>query len=151
MTAKETRMIAIRTLAASLVVAALIHQGLAPADALAGPATCLLDARSAPKTPFLFKGIVRGPATATEVSEQTQIAIRRTRASESPAYAKMPRVFVYYTYNGVRHGTIAAVTDGVMPKAGDQVTLASRHRDPNEPCAFVPWTVVREKGKKPTT
>jgi hypothetical protein len=150
MAAKETRMIAIRTLAASLAVAALT-QGLAPADALAGPAACLLDARAAPKTPLLFKGTVRGPATATEVSEQTQIAIRRTRASESPAYAKLPRVFVYYTYNGVRHGTIAAVTDGAMPKAGDEVTLASRHRDPKEPCAFVPWTVVRDKQKKPTS
>jgi hypothetical protein len=150
MAPKEAHMIAIRTLAAALVVAASI-QGLAPAVALAGPAACLLDARSAPKTPMLFKGTVRGPASAAEVSEQTRIAIQRTRASESPGYAKLPRVFVFYTSNGVRRGTIAAVTDGAMPKAGDEVMLASRHRDPNAPCAFVPWTVVRDKAKKPAT
>jgi hypothetical protein len=140
---KETRMTLTRPLAAALALV------LVSAPALAGSPTCQLDPRAAPSTPVLFKGVVRGVASPSEVAEQTAIAVKRTRAPESPAYVKMPRVFAFYVANGARHGTIAAVTSGDIPKAGEQVILASRHRDASQPCAFVPWTVIRDKKAKP--
>ena len=60
----------------------------------------------------------------------------------SPKYENLPRVFVFYKEGGARHGTIAAVVSGPVPKAGDQVVVASRHRDPDAPCAFIPWVIV---------
>lgn len=103
---------------------------------------CDLDDRSAPNTPATYEGIVRGPATAEEVTEGTQIAEIRTRAPISPAYVALPRVFVYFDAGGVRSGTIAAVTDGKLPESGATVKLSSRHRDPATPCSFIPWTVL---------
>jgi hypothetical protein len=105
--------------------------------------TCALDAHSAPAKSTLFSGVARGPATAGEVVSQTAIALARSHAPVSPKYANLPRAFVYFVYGGRRHGTIAAVVDGVMPKPGEAVVVASRRRDPDQPCAFIPWTVQR--------
>lgn len=90
---------------------------------------------------FSVMAQVRGPATPEEVIAQTQAARRLSGADLSPAYAAFPRIYAYYKVAGVRHGTIAAVTRGTIPAPGDFVTLVSRHRDPTQPCAFVPWTV----------
>jgi len=105
--------------------------------------TCQLDPRSAPDAPFYVEATVIGPASEADVISQTRIAVMRTRAPESPAYVKLPRIDASYQIGGVTHMTIAAVLDGPLPKPGEHVTLASRHRDPTEPCAFVPWTVVK--------
>ena len=105
--------------------------------------SCDLDPSSAPAKSTLFSGVARGPATGAEVISQTSVALARSHAPVSPKYANLPRAFVYFLYGGRRHGTIAAVTDGVMPKPGEAVTLASRRRDPDQPCAFIPWTVRR--------
>jgi len=106
-----------------------------PARALDGP--CRMNAEPA----VSVSAQVRGPATPEEVLAQTQTARRLSVAELSPAYVDLPRIFAYYKVAGVRHGTIAAVTQGPMPAPGAFVTLVSRHRDPTQPCAFVPWTV----------
>ena len=115
----------------------LAATGAAWADA------CDLNPDSAPAKSILFSGVARGPATAGEIVSQTAIALARSHAPVSPKYANLPRAFVYFMYGGRRHGTIAAVTDGVMPKPGEAVVVASRRRDPDQPCAFIPWTVRR--------
>jgi len=117
---------------------AIVAAALAPAAA----GECALNELAAPKTPFFLKGVVRGPASDEEVRSQTAIAVARVHAPESPAYVHLPRMFVIYLLNGVKNGTIAAVTDGSSPKPGDIVKLASRRRDPDQPCAFIPWTIV---------
>jgi len=121
------------------------------AGGAAAAETCALDINGAPKTSILFAGVARGPATAREIVSQTAIALARSHAPLSPKYAKLPRAFVYFMAGGRRHGTIAAVLDGVMPKPGEAVVLASRRRDPDEPCAFIPWTVLRGTPAKPTS
>jgi hypothetical protein len=120
------------TLAVALWLAA---SGAAVAD------TCALDARGAPATSVLFAGVARGPATPGEIITQTAIALARSHAPVSAKYANLPRAFVYFMEGGRRHGTIAAVLDRAMPKPGEAVVLASRRRDPDQPCAFIPWTV----------
>ena len=109
----------------------------------AAGAPCTLNATDAPQTSTLFAGVARGPATATEIVTQTAVALSRAQAQVSPTYANLPRAFVYFMYGGRRHGTIAAVIDGVMPQPGEAVVVASRRRDPDQPCAFIPWTVRR--------
>lgn len=116
----------------------------AAAPALAAPA-CLLDKRAVPDAAEMFSATVRGPATSQEILSQTATAVNRARAPMSPKYESLPRVFVFYKEGGVRRGTIAAVLSGPIPKAGDQVTVASRHKDPDAPCAFIPWVVVPGK------
>jgi len=113
--------------------------------------TCALNAWGAPKLALTYPGVARGPATKQEIASQTAIAVSRARAPLSPKYADLPRAFVYFQMGGKRHGTIAAVVDGVMPKAGEAVTLVERHRDPDAPCAFVPWTITRGTPGKPTS
>lgn len=54
----------------------------------------------------------------------------------------LPRILAAFTDASGRHETIAAVLDGNIPKVGDRIKLESRHRDPKQPCSFVPWTVV---------
>jgi hypothetical protein len=113
--------------------------GLASAD------TCALNAWGAPKTAHTYPGVARGPATKQEIDSQTAIAVSRAHAPLSPKYADMPRAYVYFQMGGKRQGTIAAVVDGAMPKPGEAVTLLERHRDPDAPCAFVPWTITKGK------
>ena len=84
---------------------------------------------------------VRCPITGPRIT-QTRVAILRTHAPESPSYVKLPRIDAIFKIGGVAHRTIAAVVSGRTPARGERVKLASRHRDPNEPCAFIPWTVV---------
>ncbi|MDE3176415.1 MAG: hypothetical protein KGM15_09980 [Pseudomonadota bacterium] len=122
----------------------------AATPALADPA-CRLDHQAAPDVAWTFAGIVRGPATAQEIQSQTAIAINRTHAALSPKYESLPRVFVLYEDGGRRHGTIAAVIDGDIPPPGAPVTLASRRRDPEAPCAFIPWTIVKGPPGKPVS
>lgn len=107
-----------------------------------GLGRCNLDERAAPVKSSFVSATVRGPATAEEIRNQTAVAIRGVRAPMSPAYANLPRVFAFFVLGGVRHGTIAAVVDGHIPAAGDEVRLATRRRDPDLPCHFIPWTVV---------
>ena len=94
---------------------------------------------------------MRGPASPAEVTSETQIAIARTHAPLSPRFVDLPRVVAIFVLGGVRHSTIAAVTDGVSPQPGESVTLASRHRDPDLPCAFIPWTIVKGAPDKPVS
>ena len=103
---------------------------------------CQLDPASAPDKPAYFDAIVLGPASDEEVITQTRVAIMRTHAPESPSYVKVPRIYAIFKDGGVAHRTIAAVVSGRTPARGEKVKLASRHRDPNAPCAFIPWTVV---------
>ena len=128
-------------------LAIAIALGLAAAPAFAAPA-CLIDKRAVPDKAVMFPAIVRGEATSQEILAQTATAMNRARAAMSPKYENLPRVFVFYKEGGARHGTIAAVVSGPVPKAGDQVVVASRHRDPDAPCAFIPWVVVPEKSGK---
>ena len=104
--------------------------------------SCALDPLAAPDSPVYIDAIVVGPASDADVLAQTRIAIQRTHAPVSPAYVNLPRIDAVYVDAGVRHMTIAAVIGEPTPKPGAHVTLASRHRDPNTPCAFVPWTVA---------
>ena len=126
---------------------ALLFWLLSAAPALADG--CALDPRSAPDRPLLLPGVVRGPATEAEVLSGTRIAIERTHAPVSPKYVNLPRVVVFYELGGVQHATIAAVLDGILPQPGDPVTIASRYRDPDAACAFIPWTVVKTRPAKP--
>ena len=112
---------------------------------------CRLDPSAAPEIADTYPGIVRGPATAQEVLAQTAIAVTRVRAPLSAKYEDLPRVFVIYVANGARHGTIAAVIDGDIPQPGEAVVVASRHRDPDSPCAFIPWTVTKGAPGKPVS
>jgi hypothetical protein len=123
---------------------------LAAAGAAAAE-TCALDLNSAPLSSLLYSGVARGPATPEEIASQTAIARSRVHAQVSPKYANLPRAFVYYAEGGRLHGTIAAVLDGVMPQRGEAVIVASRRRDPDLPCAFIPWTVRRGAPDKPTS
>ena len=106
--------------------------------------TCALDSRGAPSAALTYPGVVRGPASPQEVATQTAIAVARAHAPLSPKYAALPRVFVIYEAAGMRHGTIASVIDGKAPAPGEAVIVASRRRDPDAPCAFIPWTVRRK-------
>jgi hypothetical protein len=128
--------------AAGLVVLALFASSVGARSEIPGPPRCDIDERAAPSQPSFVSATVRGPATAAEVRAQTAAAIFSTRAPLSPAYAALPRVFAFFVVGGVRHGTIAAVIDGHVPVAGEVVKLASRHRDPDMPCHFIPWIVV---------
>ncbi|MGO9744178.1 MAG: hypothetical protein ACLPN5_22165 [Roseiarcus sp.] len=134
---------------ASFRIGPLVALGLAAlpaavaAEAQQAAPLCQLDPRAAPDRIFYVEATVIGPAPDADVMSQTRIAILRTRAPESPAYAKLPRIDAAYQIGGVTHMTIAAVLDGPLPKPGERVRLASRHRDPTQPCAFVPWTVVK--------
>jgi hypothetical protein len=95
----------------------------------------------APLAAVHLKGKVIGPAPAAEVERQTRIAEARTGGHVSPDFAALPRVLVAYVEGGARHETIAAVLEGPIPAPGEIVDLASRYRDPRDPCAFIPWTV----------
>ena len=95
----------------------------------------------APLKPGHIEGIVVGPAPPEEVARQTQIAEARTGGSVSPDYVALPRILVDFVSNGVRSRTIAAVVDGPVPARGTVVILATRRRDPRDPCHFIPWTV----------
>ena len=121
----------------------------------AAPATaqeaCRLDPRGAPEAVVTFEGVARGPATSQEIAAQTAVAVARAHAPISAKYANLPRAYVYFVTGGSRHGTIASVLDGVMPQPGEIVTLVSRHRDPEAPCAFIPWTITKGAGEKPTS
>jgi hypothetical protein len=116
---------------------------IAMAAAAPAQAFCALDQAPFAGRSQVYQGVVRGPASPEEVRQQTAIAIAKTGAILSPAYANLPRIFAFYEDpTGGRHGTIAAVVDGRMPQPGERVRLASRRRDPSQPCAFIPWTVV---------
>jgi hypothetical protein len=105
---------------------------------------CQLDPAAAPDKIEYVEAVVVGPASDAEVLAQTRIAILRTKAPVSPAYVKLPRITaIFRDSQGLVHKTIAAVLSGPPPPRGAHVTLASRHRDPNQPCAFVPWTVAK--------
>jgi hypothetical protein len=104
---------------------------------------CGLVPAAAPDNPIYVEAVVVGPASDAEVLSQTRIAIERTHAPESPAYANLPRIdAIFVDAGGGQHRTIAAVIGAPTPAHGAHVTLASRHRDPNAPCAFIPWTVA---------
>jgi hypothetical protein len=103
---------------------------------------CALVPAAAPDNPTYVEAIVIGPASEADVLAQTRIAIQRTHAPVSPAYVNLPRIDAIYRDAAGQHMTIAAVIGDVPPAHGAHVTLASRHRDPNAPCAFVPWTVA---------
>ena len=104
---------------------------------------CRLDPASAPDKPAYVEATVEGPAGDEVIIAQTRIAILHTHAPMSPAYVKLPRILAAYRQGGVLHHIIAAIVDGPIPVKGESVTLASRHRDPDQPCAFIPWTVVK--------
>ena len=125
-----------------LVALALIASSETAHCETSDPKRCEIDERAAPSRPSFVTATVRGPATAAEVRAQTAAAIFSAHAPLSPAYAGLPRVFAFFAVGGVRHGTIAAVIDGHVPTAGEVVKLASRHRDPDMPCHFIPWIVV---------
>jgi hypothetical protein len=118
---------------------------LAPlCQARADSEVCQLDPVGAPDKIYYFDAVVIGPANDAEVLAQTRIAILRTKAPVSPAYVNLPRIdAIYRDADGSAHRTIAAVITGLLPAHGAHVRLASRHRDPNQPCAFIPWTVAR--------
>ena len=130
--------------------AALFLWLAAATPALADP-VCMLDRAAAPDVADTYPGIVRGPATTQEILTQTAIAINRTHAALSPKYETLPRVFVIYQAGGQRHGTIAAVLDSDIPPPGEPVIVASRHRDPDAACAFIPWTVMKGSPGKPVS
>jgi hypothetical protein len=119
---------------------------VAPAEA-----ACDLVPAAAPAVGLTLPGVARGPATAQEVAEQTAFAVAHVHAPVSPRYIDLPRAFAYFEIGGVRHGTIAAVLDGEMPAPGEAVTLVSRRRDPDLPCAFIPWTLVKGPPGKPVS
>jgi hypothetical protein len=108
-----------------------------------GAEVCQLDRLAAPDSIQTFEAVVVGSASEAEVLAETRIAIFRARAPVSPAYVKLPRIFaIFRDAQGRPHQTIAAVLSGPLPQRNAHVTLAARHRDPNQPCAFIPWTVV---------
>jgi len=104
---------------------------------------CVLNARDPPAQPAHYAAKVQGPASPDEVKRQTKIAEIHTGGTVSPDYVAYPRVIAFFIVNGVSHSTIAAVVDGDIPKPGEIVDLASRYRDPRDPCRFIPWTVSR--------
>ena len=105
---------------------------------------CRLDPAGAPDKIDYFDAVVIGPADDAEVLAQTRIAILRAKAPVSPAYVNLPRIdAIFHDASGAAHKTIAAVITGPLPAHGARVKLASRHRDPNQPCAFIPWTVAK--------
>jgi hypothetical protein len=122
------------------LAASALTWGAAAACAQSGG--CALDEHGAPTTTAHYHGVALGPATGDEVRSQTAIAVKRAGAPISPAYVNLPRIDAIYLANGARHVTIAAIVDGVVPRKGDAVVLAARHRDPDTACSFVPWTVV---------
>ena len=129
-------------MAPSRLTLALVFVLLAPLNA--GAEMCLLDPSAAPDKIEYLDGVVIGVASDAEVLAQTRVAILRSRAPVSPAYVKLPRILaIFHDANGAAHRIIAAVLSGALPPPGAHVTLASRHRDPNQPCAFVPWTVAK--------
>ncbi len=97
---------------------------------------------AAPLAAIHHQGKVIGLAPAAEVERQTRIAETRTGGHVSPDYVALPRVLVAFVEGGARHETIAAVLEGPIPAPGAIVDLASRRRDPRDPCAFIPWTVT---------
>ncbi len=117
---------------------------LAPACARAAE-SCALDSKAAPTKPDYLEAVVLGPASDADVLAQTRIAIERVHAPVSPAYVKLPRIdALFKDPAGGQHRTIAAVISGPLPARGAHVTLATRYRDPNVPCAFIPWTVAQK-------
>jgi hypothetical protein len=133
------------SLSSSLLAWSIFALALASGSARADEACALVPA-AAPDMPAYIEAVVVGPSNDADVLSQTRIAIERTHAPVSPAYVNLPRVnAVYRSATGVEFMTIAAVISGPLPPRGAHVTLATRHRDPNAPCAFIPWTVV-EKG-----
>lgn len=126
-------------LAMLLALATLGASGAAFAQ---GGASCHMNALDPPMRPSYVMAKVQGPAPPEEVRRQTAIAEKRTGGAVSPDFADLPRIIAIYVVNGASHSTIAAVVDGVIPKAGETVKLASRFRDPRRPCNFIPWTVV---------
>jgi hypothetical protein len=125
---------------AALALAAL----LACASHARADGACALNKESAPDKPVYFPAIAQGPASDAEVAEQTRIAVERSGAPVSPAYVKLPRIIaIYKDPAGKTHRTIAAVISGPLPARGAHITLATRYRDPNALCAFIPWTVAQ--------
>jgi len=123
-------------------IAAALAAILAAAAPVRAADDCALDPVGAPDKSFFVEAVVIGPASDEEVMQQTRVAIERTHAPMSPKYVALPRIDAVYSDGVHSHRTIAAVLDGPLPKAGDHVKLASRRRDPDQPCAFIPWTVV---------
>ncbi len=124
---------------------ALLAFGLATgpaAHASAASPACAITEKSLPKRPQHYRGISQGLALEADIKSQTDIAIARSGAPLSPKYEKLPRIDAIYVDQGVKHSTIAAVTDGHVPPKGEKIELASRYRDPDQPCSFIPWTVV---------
>ncbi len=116
----------------------------APASFAHAAEVCQLDPAAAPDKIEYVEAVVVDPASDADVLAQTRVAILRAKAPVSPAYVKLPRInAIFRDSRGVAHKTIAAVLSGPPPPRGSHVTLASRHRDPNQPCAFVPWTVAK--------
>jgi hypothetical protein len=103
---------------------------------------CQLDEHFAPRQSKVVSAEMLGMASPEEVARQTRVAIERSHARLSPAYVSLPRILAVFIDASGRHQTIAAVLDGKIPRVGASIKLESRHRDPNQPCSFVPWTVV---------
>ena len=134
-------------MAAPRLTLALVFALFSPWAAFADSDVCSLDPAGAPDKIDYFEGVVVGVATDAEVLAQTRVAIGRARAPVSPPYVKLPRIVaIFRDSSGLAHQTIAAVLSGPLPQPQAHVTLASRHRDPNAACAFIPWTVVGPGG-----
>ena len=122
-----------------LGAAAALWLAAAPA-ALA--ADCQLDGAQAPDQTVQVEATVKGMVSTAVARNRTRIAEDEVHAKVSPKYRNLPRVDVTYQQNGASLETMAALVAGAPPKTGDTVMIASRHRDPDRACNFIPWTVV---------
>ncbi len=107
---------------------------------------CRINKDAAPDHPLIVHAISLGPASADTVRRATGAAVAWSDAPISPAYVDLPRIVAEYAYRGAMQRTIAAALDGRLPPRGEAVTLALRHRDPDQPCSFIPVTIVPESG-----
>ena len=73
----------------------------------------------------------------------TRVMEAQLKAKISPAYLPLPRINVEaYPRNGGWNGMVA-LPEGMTVKIGDVIEVATRYRDPEMPCNFIPWTVTR--------
>jgi hypothetical protein len=109
-------------------------------DQTSAPPNCTLHLGPAPQ---YLTGRVVAFISATQAFASTKNIEAQVGAKISPAYMSLQHVTVSAVPGRGGWSTMAAVPASTSVKIGDVVEIESRHRDPNLPCNFVPWTIGR--------
>jgi hypothetical protein len=87
-------------------------------------------------------GRAEGPIPEAQTQQAVAAAEAKVGGPMSPAFVGKPRELVSVKFANGGTTWYAVIPDGMTVARGDVVEILTRHRDPNAPCAYVPYMIT---------